>query len=233
MPIRVVLEGGPKAKKFVAYAIDWPGWSRGAKTADQAFKTFAAYQDRYRPIAVRAGRQKEFDEAQELEIVEERVGTGSVDFWAISFSASSFEQEPMDAAELERKITVLQACWDYFDEVAARVSPEMRKGPRGGGRDRDTIIGHTVRVESEDFAKKVGLAIPERGALEPGALEPYRAAYVDAMRAYQRGEVKRPMRSWTLAFLVRHSAFHTMDHAWEMEDKDLSGSGKGSDGAAS
>jgi hypothetical protein len=43
------------------------------------------------------------------------------------------------------------------------------------------------------------------------------------MRAYQRGEVKRPMRSWTLAFLVRHSAYHTMDHAWEMEDKDLSG----------
>ena len=234
MPIRVVLEGGPKAKKFVAYAIDWPGWSRGAKTADQAFKTFAAYQDRYRAIAVRAGRQKEFDEAGELEIVEERVGTGSVDFWAISFSASSFEQEPMDAAELERKITVLQACWDYFDEVAARVSPQMRKGPRGGGRDRDTIIRHTVRVESEDFAKKVGLAIPERGALEPGALEPYRAAYLDAMRAYQRGEFKRPMRSWTLAFLVRHSAFHTMDHAWEMEDKDLSGDGgKGGDRAAS
>ena len=54
MPVRVVLEGGPKSKKFVAYAIDWPGWSRGAKTADEAFKTFAAYQDRYRLIAVRA-----------------------------------------------------------------------------------------------------------------------------------------------------------------------------------
>jgi hypothetical protein len=129
----------------------------------------------------------------------------------------------MDAAELERKIAILQACWDYFDEVAARVSPEMRKGPRGGGRDRDTIISHTVRVESEDFARKVGLKIGEREALEPGALAPYRAAYVDAMRSYQRGEVKRPMRSWTLAFLVRHSAFHTMDHAWELEDKDLSG----------
>jgi hypothetical protein len=225
MPIRVVLEGGPKAKKFVAYAIDWPGWSRGAKTPDEAFETFAAYQNRYRAIAVRAGLENEFDEARALEVVEERVGTGSVDFWAISFSPSSFEQEPMDAAELERKITVLQACWDYFDEVAARVSPQMRKGPRGGGRDRDTIIRHTVRVESEDFAKKVGLAIPERGALEPGALEPYRASYLDAMRAYQRGEAKRAMRSWTLAFLIRHSAFHTMDHAWEMEDKDLSAEG--------
>jgi hypothetical protein len=223
MPIRVVVQRGPKAKKSVAFAVDWPGWSRGDKTADGALETLEAYRERYRPIAVLAGLQQEFDDAGKLDIVEDHVGTGSTDFWGISFAPSSLEQEPMDAAELERKITVLQACWAYFDDVAARVSPAMRKGPRGGGRDRDTIIRHTIRVESEDFAKKVGLVIPEHGALEPGALEPYRADYVDAMRAYQRGEVKRPMRSWTLAFLVRHSAYHTMDHAWEMEDKDLSG----------
>jgi hypothetical protein len=30
------------------------------------------------------------------------------------------------------------------------------------------------------------------------------------------------MRSGNLPFLIRHSAFHTLDHAWEMEDKDLS-----------
>lgn len=223
MPIRVVLERGPKGKKFVAFAVDWPGWSRGSKTVDGALETLASYRERYRPIAVRAGFGPEFDGAGALEIIEDRIGPGSVDFWGISFSPSSLEQEPMDAAELERKLTVLQACWANFDDVAARVSPEMRKGPRGGGRDRDTIIRHTVRVESEDFARKVGLIVPENGAMEPGALAPYRAAYVEAMRAYQRGEVKRPMRSWTLAFLVRHSAFHNMDHAWEMEDKDLSG----------
>jgi hypothetical protein len=154
MPIRVVLERGPKAKKFVAFAVDWPGWSRGAKTTDGAFETLAAYRDRYRPIAVRAGLEREFDNAGPLEIVEDR---------------------------------------------------------------------HTIRNESEEFAKKVGLAVPERAALEPGALAPYRSAYLQAMRAFQRGEVNRPMRSWSLAFLVRHSAFHTMDHAWEMEDKDLSG----------
>jgi hypothetical protein len=223
MAMRVVLERGPKAKMFVAFAVDWPGWSRGSKTADGALETFAAYRERYRPIAVRAGLGPAFDADGPLEVVEDRVGTGSTDFWGISFSPSSLEQEPMDAAELEHKITVLQACWAYFDDVAARVSPQMRRGPRGGGRDRDTIIRHTVRTESEDFAKKVGLVVPERGAMAPGALAPYRSAYVEAMRAYQRGEVKRPMRSWTLAFLVRHSAFHTMDHAWEMEDKDLTG----------
>ena len=48
------------------------------------------------------------------------------------------------------------------------------------------------------------------------------AAYVAAMSAYNSGEGKR-MRSWTLPFLIRHSAFHVMDHAWEMEDKDIPG----------
>ena len=223
MSIRVVLERGPKGKKFAAFAVDWPGWSRGDTSADGALERLAAYRERYRAIAVRAGLDTEFDDAAQLEIVEDRIGTGSVDFWGISFSASSLEQEPMDAAELERKLILLQTCWAYFDDVAARVSPEMRKGPRGGGRDRDTIIRHTVRTESEDFARKVGLRIPERAALAPGALAPYREDFVDAMRAYQRGEIKGSMRSWTLPFLVRHSAFHTMDHAWEMEDKDLSG----------
>ena len=98
---------------------------------------------------------------------------------------------------------------------------EMRRGPRGGGRDRDRIIRHTIRTESEDFAKQVGLRIPEEAALTPEGLRQHRESYIAAMRAYNAGEVERRMRSWTLAFLIRHSAFHTLDHAWEMEDKDL------------
>ena len=42
------------------------------------------------------------------------------------------------------------------------------------------------------------------------------------MRAYNAGEVAGHMITWTLPFLIRHSAYHTLDHAWEMEDKDLS-----------
>jgi hypothetical protein len=164
----------------------------------------------------------EFDAAGPIEIVEDRTGPGSTDFWGISFAPSSTEHDPMGPAEFERGITLLRACWSFFDAVAARVSPEMRRGPRGGGRDRDRIIRHTVRTESEDFAKKVGLRIPEEGALAPDALRQYRDDYVAAMRAYNAGESEKRMRSWTLPFLIRHSAFHTLDHAWEMEDKDLS-----------
>ena len=221
MSVRVVLERGPKGKKFVAYAVDWPGWSRGARSPEESLEFLESYRERYRPVAVRAGLTREFTAAGSLVIAEDRVGTGSTDFWGISFSPSGLETEPMGEADLERKIALLRACWAYFDEIAASVSAEMRKGPRGGGRDRDVIIRHTIRTESEDFAKRLGLRIPERGALEPKALHDYREAYIGTMHAYNAGEGKR-MRSWNLPFLIRHSAFHTMDHAWEMQDKDLS-----------
>lgn len=220
MSVRTVVQRGPKGRKSVAFAVDWPGWSRGAKTADAAVELLETYRQRYRPIAVAADLAEEFDRAGPLEVVVDSVGVGSVDFWGISFSPSPLEQEPMGDAELDRKLTLLRACWDYFDAVAASVSAEMQKGPRGGGRDRDQIIRHTIRTESEEFAKRVGLRIPEGGALTPDGLAAHREAYVAAMRAYNLGGTKR-MRTWNLPFLIRHTAYHTMDHAWEMEDKDL------------
>jgi hypothetical protein len=222
MPVRTVIERGPKDKRSVAFGLDWPGWSRGAKSPELAVEMLESYRERYRPVAGLAGLARELDAAGPLEIVEDKVGTGSTDFWGISFSPSATEHGPMTEAELERGITLLRACWAFFDDVAARVSPEMRKGPRGGGRDRDRIIRHTIRTESEDFAKQVGLRIPEEAALTPDGLREHRQAYVAAMRAYNAGEVSRRMRSWTLPFLIRHSAYHSLDHAWEMEDKDLS-----------
>jgi len=223
MPVRTVIERGPKGKRSVAFSLDWPGWNRGAKTPELALETLESYRQRYAPVADLAGMAGEFDAAGPIEVVEDRVGPGSVDFWGISFSPSSTEHGPMGEAELDRAITLLQAAWAYFDGVAARVSPEMRKGPRGGGRDRDRIIRHVIRNESEEFAKQVGLRIPEEAALTPEGLRQHRETYVEAMRAYNAGEVEKRMRSWSLPFLIRHSAFHTLDHAWEMEDKDLTG----------
>jgi len=224
MSVPTVIERGPKGKRAVAFSLAWPGWSRGARSVELALDTLESYRARYRPIASLAGMAAEFDAGGPIEVVEDRVGTGSTDFWGISFARSATEGDPMAEAALERGITILQACWTYFDGVAARVSAEMRKGPRGGGRDRDRIVRHTIRTESEFFARQVGLRIPDGAALAPDGLRRHREAYVAAMRAYHAGEVKR-MRSWTLAFLIRHSAYHTLDHAWEMEDKDLSAEG--------
>ena len=106
MPVRTVIERGPKEKRSVAFGIDWPGWSRGAKSAELALETLESYRERYRPVAVLAGMAGEFDAAGPLEIVEDKVGTGSTDFWGISFSPSAAEQGPMGEAELERGITL-------------------------------------------------------------------------------------------------------------------------------
>jgi hypothetical protein len=221
MPVRTVVEHGTKDKRSAAFSIDWPGWERGGKTPELALEALESYRGRYRAIATLAGMARDFDAAGPLEIVEDRVGTGSTDFWGISFAPSSTEHGPMSKAEFDRAIMLLRAAWQFFDGVAARVSPEMRKGPRGGGRDRDRIISHTIRVESLDFAAQVGLLIPDE-ALTPDGLREYREAYVEAMRDYNAGKFERPMKKWTLPFLIRHSAYHTLDHAWEMEDKDLS-----------
>ena len=137
MPASTVIERGPKEKQSVAFGIDWPGWSRSARTAELALDRLEAYRERYRPIARLAGMAREFVAAGPLDVVEDRVGTGSTDWYGMSFAPGTAEHARLDEPDLERRIALLRACWAFFDSVAARVSPEMRKGPRGGGRDRN------------------------------------------------------------------------------------------------
>ena len=168
MSVRTVIERGPKEKRSVAFGVDWPGWSRGARSAELALEMLESYRERYRPVAGLAGMAREFDAAGPLEIAEDKVGTGSTDFWGISFSPSATEHGPMGEPELERAITLLRGCWAFFDGVAARVSPEMRKGPRGGGRDRDRIIRHTVRTEKRGLREASRIAGTGGRGAHPG-----------------------------------------------------------------
>jgi hypothetical protein len=220
MSVRTFLQHGPKGRKFAAVALDWPGWSRGAKDPDVAVETLEAYRERYRPVARLAGLESEFEAAGPLDIVEEATGTGMTDFWGISFASSSLEHGPMPDDELERRLSLLQAAWRFFDEVAARVSPELRKGARGGGRDRDEIIRHVFGSEREEYAKKVGVRTEPGAMLTPDGLRTHREQYVAGIREHNVDG--RAGRFWTLRFLIRHNAYHVLDHAWEMEDKDLS-----------
>jgi hypothetical protein len=222
MVVRAVIQHGPKDKKVAAFAIDWPGWGRGAKTPDAAVELLEAYRQRYRPIARLASLESEFDRAGRLEIVEDHVGVGSTDFWGISFAPSSFEQAPMPEDELERKLKLLHAAWRFFDDVAARVSSELEKGPRGGGRNRDEIVRHVVGNEWGDLGTKVGVLRPSDDLLRPGAMRAHREEFVAAMRDYNAQARLARGRNWTIALLLRHTAYHVLDHAWEMEDKDLS-----------
>jgi len=216
--LRVTLEIGPKGKKVAAVAPDWPGLERGAKTREAAIERLHSYLPRYAQVAQLAGMEAEFAALGTVDVVEQYAGTGSTDFWGISFAFSSIDRQDLSRAELERQLTLLQACWALFDEVRQRVSAQLHKGPRGGGRDRDHIVGHTLRVE-QDWAAKVGVPTSQEGMLSEERLQAYRDAYCNAMRAFHaQGKLAR---TWPLRYLIRHSAYHTLDHAWEMQDKDL------------
>jgi hypothetical protein len=215
-----MLEIGPKGKKVVAVAPDWPGLSRGAKTEELAVERVRSYLPRYAPVAKLAGLEAEFAPGADVEVVERYPGVGSTDFWGISFAFSEIDRQPMSNEEFERELTLLRACWAFFDEVRARVSAEMERGPRGGGKTRDQIVRHTIGSEY-DMAKKVGIPQPEKVVVDDEGLSAYRTAYCAAIREFHlQGKMAR---KWPLRYLIRHTSFHTLDHAWEMEDKDLSG----------
>lgn len=65
----------------------------------------------------------------------------------------------------------------------------------------------------------MGVDYPPGLILDLKVRRQYREDFTDAIRAYN-AEGKKA-RTWELSFLLRHAAYHTMDHAWEMEDKDL------------
>lgn len=219
-PLRMMLEIGPKGKRVVAVAPDWPGLERGAKTEEAAIERLQAYLPRYAAVAALAGMGTEFAAITNAaaDVIERYPGTSSTDFWGISFAFSGSDTRAMSSEELERELTLMQAGWAYFDDVRSRVSAEMRKGPRGGGRDRDHIVRHTLGAEL-DWAAKLGVRPPEGAPLTDEGLRAHRAAYCTAIRAFHAQG--KSARTWPLRYLIRHTAFHTLDHAWEMEDKDL------------
>jgi hypothetical protein len=217
--LRVTLEVGPKGKRIVAVAPDWPGLERGAKTGDGAIEKLQSYLPRYANVAKLAGMDAQFAAITNVDVAEQYRGTGSTDFWGISFAFSSIDGRDMSSKELERELSLMQACWRFFDDVRLRVSAEMQKGPRGGGRDRDRIVRHTLGTEQK-WAMKVGVHPPQDAVVtDDEGLRAYRGGYCTAIRTFH--SEGRMARTWPLRFLIRHTAYHTMDHAWEMEDRDL------------
>lgn len=217
--LRVILEMGKK-RRVVAGAMDWPGLDRWGTSEEDAIEKLLSYVPRYTDVAERAGLARAFARARDVEVVERVPGSSSTDFWGIAHVPSETEREVLSAKELERRLELLEACWAYFDDVAARVSKELRPGGRGGGRTREQIIRHTYGTEPQQLSRKVEVRTPLDVVLTSKGLATHRQEYLDAIRAYNAEG--KPARTWPIQFLIRRTAYHVMDHAWEMEDRDLS-----------
>jgi len=216
--LRVILELGRK-RRVVAGAMDWPGLDRWGTSEADAIARLSSYLPRYAGVAERASLGSAFARAREVEVVERVPGSSSTDFWGIAHVPSQIEREVLSSADLERRLDLLRGCWAYFDDVAARVSRELRPGTRSAGRSRDQIIRHVYGTEPENWSRKVGIRTELDVVLTPDGLATHRQEFLDAIRAHNAEG--KPARTWPIQFLVRRTAHHVMDHAWEMEDRDL------------
>lgn len=208
--IEVFVEAG-KTRVF-ASALGWPGWARRAKTEELAVEALADYLPRYAPIVRRAGLEPP---QGEFVITERHPGLAkNADFGALGEIARS-ETSPLAADHGARLARLLKAAWSAFDEVAAAAPAELRKGPRGGGRDTDQIVAH-VRGAELAYARKLGLP-RDKDQTGPDGWQLLRARIVAAL--CDPGSVATPGNGWPLRYSARRIAWHVLDHLWEIEDK--------------
>ncbi len=211
--MRVGIELGKR--NAIVSAIGWPGWTRIGKGEQGAIENLLAYAPRYEPILERAGIDFVEDLSQ-VEVVERVEGNATTDFGAPSKSFD-WDAQPLEPGEGKWLASLTRAAWEYFDDVVAGAPEHLRKGPRGGGRDRDAVRAHVLAAEVE-YGRKLGL---ERWKPETATVaevlqhrEEAIGRFDDATDGLPRGE-----QAWSVRYAARRGIWHVLDHAWEIEDK--------------
>jgi hypothetical protein len=213
-PARVYLER--TRRRTFAMAIDWPGWGRSGKTPEAALVALADYAPRYARVTALAQLDFPAPTGADLEVVEELPGNATTEFGAPAVVAS-IDSEPYDAETAHLTAALLRGSWAALDVVAASSPAQLRKGPRGGGRDRDKMLEHVLGTEVA-YAGKIGVKIRQPGLGDAAAIAAARDAIVAVIGAESPGGPARP-NGWPVRYTARRLAWHALDHAWEMEDR--------------
>jgi hypothetical protein len=218
-PIGVCLEVSPK--EAFASALDWPGWCRAGRDEGAALEVLASYAGRYVPVAEQAGVS--FPSTVAFDVVE-RVPGGPATAFAAPECRRPFPQVTAEAdrakvtqAAAGRMAGLVTGAWAIFDEVAAASPAELRKGPRGGGRNRDKLIEHVIGAETA-YARKLGVKLKQPAFDDIAAIEELREAIAAVVGDPSDGSPVVP-NGWTRRYAVRRIAWHVLEHAWEMQDR--------------
>ena len=210
--LAVALEG--TGKKVFASALDWPGWARSGRTDDAAIEALLAYAPRYEPVALEASLA--FPSLFEVEVIEHLEGGSGTDF-GVPSRPTAADGRPTDTAEADRQVSIVAAAWAIFDRVAAAAPAELRKGPRGGGRDRDKIVGHVTESDWY-YAREIGVRTRPPAAGDRSAVAALRAEMLAVLGQPSDGQPLADRR-WPARYAARRIAWHALDHAWEIEDR--------------
>ena len=213
--ILVTVEHTPK--KTFATAADWPGWSRSGKTEELALEALAAYAPRYAAIAEAEHRRFAATVGvDDLDVIERNEGAGGTEF-GVPSRPTNHDARPTDADEAARLAGLVGAAWEFFDRSAKAAPEELRKGPRGGGRNTSKVVDHVMGADRA-YAGEIGLKVKEFAPDDHEAARAMRAAVLDVLRSARDGE---PLagRRWPARYAAHRIAWHALDHAWEIEDR--------------
>lgn len=217
--IAVCLEVTPKMT--FASALDWPGWCRAGGDEAGAMRALAGYAERYAPVAEQA--RVGFPSTVAFDVVE-RVPGGPTTAFAAPECRRPFPQLTAEAERAmvtpvaaRRLVALVTAAWATFDEIAAAAPAELRKGPRGGGRDRDKLIDHVIGAETA-YTRKLGVKFRRPAFNDIAAIEELREATTAVVGAPSDGSPVVP-NGWTTRYASRRIAWHVLEHAWEMQDR--------------
>jgi hypothetical protein len=217
--IEVFIESG--AKRVFAVTIDYPGWARSGRTEADALAALATYRDRYAPVARRAGHAVPRG-TPSFEVVERVQGGATTDFGAPEGRLPG-DVAAVAAAERKRLAAFVQAAWATFDQAAAaHRGKELAKGPRGGGRTLTKMVAHVLGAE-EGYLGALGSRRPKEPTGVAARTGVIRRLALDVLDARATGvalaDPARTKQPWTPRFWARRSAWHALDHAWEIEDR--------------
>ena len=118
-----------------------------------------------------------------------------------------------------RLIDLLRRAWTAFDDAAKQAAGKelAPAGPRGGGRSLARMRSHVHEADGGYLNALGGRASNSASGKQ------LRDAFVEAVAARARGELPdigpRGGKRWPARFAVRRSAWHALDHAWEIEDR--------------
>ena len=219
--VDVYLEVGKK--RVFASAVDWPGWCRSGRDEASALQALINYAPRYAAVAGKAaGSFKAPAHPGDLHVTERLPGDATTDFGAPHVAAST-DSRPLQQAELGRLAKLLEACWHAFAVAAnASASTRLRAGPRGGGRDVAKMRAHVLGAEAAYLGQLGGRFTASGGGVDAD-LEHVHQAFLEAAAARARGELSdrgpRGGLRWGPRYAIRRSAWHSLDHAWEIADR--------------
>jgi hypothetical protein len=212
---KVYLEVGNK--KVFACAADWPGWCRSGKDADAALEALAEYAPRYAPVAKKAGLDSPADHS--FDVAEQVKGNATTEFGAPGV-VPKLDARRLTTEQAERQADLVQAAWKEFDRILKKTPASLRKGPRGGGRDRDKMASHVLDAE-QAYARKFDIKHKAAPLGDAKAIAANRTEILEALRAARAGDAPYD-KGWPPRYVARRIAWHVLDHAWEMQDRSSS-----------